>query len=298
MKKILIFLVLGLFIFSSNCLAISTIDYNASINSPIYRDGEQVAGDELTANFSIGKSFQKSFGKVRLGGSISGLSLVGESTGDLTDHLSLSGSIDWFDAGHLRGSLNTSSLRITYSDKILNENLSYSIGNKWNFEKETNTQRLSLGYRKDLPNQKGTLSANTSWSVQNFQEISNASVTVSYSRSFHHSNGQALNTSIISEVYLEDGSPISGVTTTLLVDGEAVKRVKTSQGGTASFGELDPGTYTVQLAVSSLPQGLELSSSREIEIDVNENEIKKARFKLISPEIEERTTFSGGLDDD
>lgn len=301
MKKIIIFtlVLLGIVAFTTTGFAVSTIDYNFSINSPVYRSGEDVWGDKLTGNASIGKSFQKSYGKVNFGGNISGVPLNKEIE-DLSEYMSLSGRIDWFDAGALRGALNTDTFSLTYRDHPFgNDNISASIGNVWHFSEENTTQRLTFSSSKDLKEDKGTISFNANLNTKNLKETESATISVSYSGSFNYSDGQTLNTSIVPEVYTEEErKPVSGVTLNLLADGEVVKQIKTSEGGSASFGELDAGTYTVQLAVSSLPDRFEVLSDREVEVSLEDNEIEKVKFEVQKSVIEERTTFSGDLEDE
>ncbi|GEM_PF-2217060 len=295
MKKYLLFAIIAIFIFSSSVLATSTIDYNFSIDTPIYKEGENVFGEKILGTARIGTSFQKSYGKVSLGGEVSSYPLVGKSE-DLLNYASIRGSIDWFEAGRLGGSLSRDTLGISYSDNLFgNENLSATIENKWYIEDERTTQRLSLSYKKKLPNNQNSISINASWNVENLKKTQNASISASYNGSFHYMDGNKLNTSIIGEVYDKDGKPIEGVTIRILVNDKLIKRVKTSQGGTTSFGELEPGDYKVQLLVDSLPEEYELVSEREKKITIEKNQIEKVSFEVIEIKILEKTTFNAKL---
>jgi hypothetical protein len=300
MKKrtyLFVILIVGMLIFSLPVMAVNTIDYRFSIDTPIYEMGEDVFGDELIGNLSIGNSFQKSYGKVGIWGRLSGYPLEGNLK-DPSDHLYLSGDIDWFEAGTLRGDLSKDAFGISYNDHLFgNENLTGSIENRWNFDEENTAQRLTLGYEKDLEDNEGTVSLDFSLDAEDLKRTNNATISVSYSGSFHLAEGKALNTSIIGEVYDKDKKPISGVTLNLFRDEELIKRVKTSQGGSASFGELESAVYNVQIVVSSLPDKYELTSSREVEVILENNEIEKIDFEIDKINILEKTTFSGKLED-
>lgn len=301
MRKItylFVILIVGMIIFSLPAMAVNTIDYRFSIDTPIYEMGEDIFGDKLISNFSIGNSFQKSYGKVGIWGRLSGYPLEGDLK-DPSKHLYLSGDIDWFDAGTMQGDLSKDSFALSYSDHLFgNENLSGSIENRWNFDEENTTQRLTLGYEKDLKDKNGTVSVDFNWDTKNLKKTDNAMVSVAYSGSFHLAQGKSLNTSIISEVYDGDKKPVGGVTVNLLKDGDLVKRVKTSQGGSASFGELEPAAYTAQIVVSSLPDKYELTSSREVEVVLEDNQIEEIDFEIKKIRVAEKTTFSGKLEDD
>ncbi len=155
-----------------------------------------------------------------------------------------------------------------------------------------------------MPGRSLTMMLSTNWDFKDYSVPVAGAIELSFSGNFSIHQGRILNTSIRAVVFKDANSNqsyslgesgVRGVRINLERQGRVVKSCTSSGGGSCSFGELSPGTYYVNIAISSLPEGFELTTKQRVEVQLDRGRIAEVAFGVREIKVPERTTFDGKL---